>query len=110
MVIQWLHRKVPVFYLAIDIRCYCKPFTEALIDSMQYSNKSSMKRNRAKKRFWHAIIESGQFQSRSLFYGLAAKSIVPCLVTEKVSGQLRPVFKKAAEAFQKYVAEHTREN
>lgn len=39
-----------------------------------------------------------------------AKSQEPCLVTERVSRQLRPVFKEAAEALQKYVAERSREN
>ncbi|AEE09565.1 conserved hypothetical protein [Cotesia vestalis bracovirus] len=38
------------------------------------------------------------------------KSQEPCLVTERVSRQLRPVFKEAAEALQKYIAERSREN
>ncbi|CAH2095641.1 unnamed protein product [Euphydryas editha] len=74
--------------------------------------KSSITNNNdidAKRQSRHAINESGQYGSSSLFYGSASKSQGPCLVTERVSRQLRPVFKEAAEALQKYVAEHSHE-
>ncbi|CAG18442.1 hypothetical protein CcBV_32.12 [Bracoviriform congregatae] len=75
--------------------------------------KSSITKNNdidAKRQSRHAINESGQFGSNSTFYGSASKSQGPCLVTERVSRQLRPVFKEAAEALQKYVTEHSRKN
>ncbi|KAG8039446.1 hypothetical protein G9C98_008089 [Cotesia typhae] len=39
-----------------------------------------------------------------------AKSQGPCLVTERVSGQLYPVIKETAKALQKYIVERLREN
>lgn len=37
-------------------------------------------------------------------------SQTPCLVTEMVTQQLRPVFKEAADALQKYIADHSCDN
>nr|ACE75412.1 conserved hypothetical protein [Glyptapanteles indiensis] len=64
----------------------------------------------AKRQSRDAINQSDRFGLNSLFDESSAKLQTPCLVTERVSRQLRPIFKEAAEALQKYVAEHSRKN
>nr|ACE75240.1 conserved hypothetical protein [Glyptapanteles flavicoxis] len=64
----------------------------------------------AKRQSRDAINQRDQFGLNSLFDESATKLQAPCLVTERVSHQLRPIFKESAEALQKYVAEHSRKN